>query len=56
MLIVGCVGKTSLLLRYVQNVFQESHVATVQASFLQKRINIQGKRIEMNIWVCLHRV
>lgn len=46
----GCVGKTSLVLRYVENKFNEKHFSTLQASFLNKRLNIAGKRINLAIW------
>jgi len=46
----GCVGKTSLCLRYVQNAFNDKHITTIQASYLQKRLNIEGKRVALAIW------
>jgi len=46
----GCVGKSSLCLRYVQNAFIDKHVTTVQASFLTKRLNVDGRRIGLAIW------
>ncbi|CAG9770410.1 unnamed protein product [Ceutorhynchus assimilis] len=46
----GCVGKTSLVLRYVEDKFNNKHITTVQASFLNKKINIDGKRITLAIW------
>jgi len=46
----GCVGKTSLFLRYCNNTFVDGHVTTIQASFLTKRINIDGKRVTLSIW------
>jgi len=46
----GCVGKTSLVLRYCQNVFNDKHLTTLQASFLKKRLNIGGKRVDLAIW------
>eukprot|EP01107_Rhizomastix_libera_P012891 TRINITY_DN3375_c0_g1_i4.p1 TRINITY_DN3375_c0_g1~~TRINITY_DN3375_c0_g1_i4.p1 ORF type:complete len:215 (-),score=43.37 TRINITY_DN3375_c0_g1_i4:24-626(-) len=46
----GCVGKTSLVLRYVNNQFNEKHLSTVQASFLQKKLNIEGTRVVLAIW------
>lgn len=46
----GCVGKTSLVLRYCQNVFNEKHLTTLQASFLKKRLNLLGKRVDLAIW------
>lgn len=49
--IAGCVGKTSLCLRYVQNAFNDKHITTIQASYLVKRLNIDGRRVQLCIWV-----
>ncbi|XP_049884693.1 ras-related protein Rab-21 [Pectinophora gossypiella] len=46
----GCVGKTSLLLRYIEDKFNDKHLTTLQATFLNKKININGKRINLAIW------
>lgn len=46
----GCVGKTSLALRYCENKFSDRHITTLQASFLTKRLNICGKRVNLAIW------
>ncbi|XP_063546820.1 ras-related protein Rab-21 [Cydia strobilella] len=46
----GCVGKTSLLLRYIEDKFNDKHLTTLQATFLNKKININGKRINLSIW------
>jgi len=46
----GCVGKTSCVLRYVEDQFNDRHVTTLQASFLNKKINIRGKRVSLSIW------
>ncbi|KAF5304117.1 hypothetical protein FQA39_LY01902 [Lamprigera yunnana] len=46
----GCVGKTSLLLRYVEDKFNANHISTHQASFLNKKLNIEGKRVNLAIW------
>lgn len=46
----GCVGKTSIVLRYVENKFNEKHEQTLQASYFQKNLNITGRRITLNIW------
>ncbi|KAA0199858.1 hypothetical protein HAZT_HAZT001334 [Hyalella azteca] len=46
----GCVGKTSLVLRYVEDKFNERHISTIQASFLMKKISIDGKRLQLSIW------
>ncbi|XP_028032996.1 ras-related protein Rab-21-like [Bombyx mandarina] len=46
----GCVGKTSLLLRYIEDKFNEKHLTTLQATFLNKRLNINGNRVNLSIW------
>nr|XP_010921081.1 ras-related protein Rab-21 isoform X2 [Elaeis guineensis] len=46
----GRVGKTSLVLRYVNNSFSEKQQATVQASYLTKRLVIEGVPITLSIW------
>lgn len=46
----GAVGKTSLVLRYVENKFNEKHISTLQASFLTKRLNIAGRRVNLALW------
>jgi len=46
----GCVGKTSLILRYVEDKFNDKHESTLQASFTQKKINVDGRRITLAIW------
>ncbi|CAH1171255.1 unnamed protein product [Phaedon cochleariae] len=46
----GCVGKTSLVLRYVEDSFNSKHLSTIQASFLNKKINLDGNRLNLSIW------
>ncbi|KAK3139061.1 hypothetical protein QOZ80_5AG0377220 [Eleusine coracana subsp. coracana] len=46
----GRVGKTSLVLRYVNNVFSDKQEATVQASYLTKRLVVEGVPITLSIW------
>ena len=46
----GCVGKTSLMLRYVQNQFNDKHLTTIQASFLSKKLTVDGVRVNLAIW------
>ncbi|KAJ8983845.1 hypothetical protein NQ317_016450 [Molorchus minor] len=46
----GCVGKTSLVIRYVEDKFNSNHISTVQASFLNKKINVDGTHINLSIW------
>jgi Ras-related protein Rab-21 len=48
----GCVGKTSLMLRYIENKFNEKHLSTVQAAFMKKKILIGNNVIDLAIWVC----
>ncbi|KAJ8665189.1 hypothetical protein QAD02_006851 [Eretmocerus hayati] len=46
----GCVGKTSMVLRYVEDKFNDKHISTLQASFFKKKLNINGKRVNLAIW------
>eukprot|EP01099_Mayorella_cantabrigiensis_P004901 TRINITY_DN3776_c0_g1_i1.p1 TRINITY_DN3776_c0_g1~~TRINITY_DN3776_c0_g1_i1.p1 ORF type:complete len:225 (-),score=46.88 TRINITY_DN3776_c0_g1_i1:234-908(-) len=46
----SAVGKSSIILRYVQGTFNPEHVTTIQASFLTKKLNIDGTRLVLNIW------
>lgn len=46
----GCVGKTSLVLRYCEDKFNDKHITTLQASFLNKKLNVGGKRVNLSIW------
>ncbi|XP_037934987.1 ras-related protein Rab-21-like [Teleopsis dalmanni] len=47
----GCVGKTSIVLRYVEDKFNSQHISTLQASFLNKKMTLEdGKRVQLNIW------
>lgn len=51
----GKVGKTSILLRFVHDQFNKQHLSTIQASFLNKKMTIEGEdrichRVNLNIW------
>lgn len=46
----GCVGKTSLVLRYCQDKFNDKHLTTLQASFLNRKLNVDNRRINISIW------
>jgi Ras-related protein Rab-21 len=47
----GCVGKTSLILRYTKNEFTDTRTATLKASFLSKRIvDKDSNRITLDLW------
>ena len=55
LLIIGnsSVGKTSFLFRYSDDTFTSSFVSTVGIDFKVKTVFQQGKRIKLQIWVCL---
>ena len=38
------------MLRYVQNQFNDKHLTTIQASFLSKRLTVDGVRVNLAIW------
>jgi len=46
----GRVGKTSLVLRYVNDVFSEKQQTTIQASFLAKRLSLGETTVNLAIW------
>ena len=46
----GKVGKTSIILRYVRNQFSETYQQTEQAGFQTKRLNIEGRSVNIAIW------
>jgi len=46
----GRVGKTSLVLRYSQNQFNDKQVSTVQASYQTKRLTVDNQRVNLSIW------
>lgn len=47
----GRVGKTSLVLRYANNVFSDKQRSTIQASLLSKRLTINDTTVNLAIWV-----
>lgn len=44
------VGKTNILLRYVNEEFKMSHIATIGVDFKIKTISVDGVKIRMQIW------
>ena len=52
LLIIGdsAVGKTSMLLKYTDNFFPESHLATIGVEFKTKDIEYKGYKIELQVW------
>jgi Ras-related protein Rab-1A len=45
----GC-GKTSLLLRYVDDSFTDTFISTIGVDFKSKTITLEGSKVEMQIW------
>lgn len=52
LLVVGNsgVGKTCLLLRFSDDVFNTSHISTIGIDFKVKTIMINGKRVKLQVW------
>ena len=46
----GRVGKTSILLRYINGEYNEKQVSTIQASYLDKRLVVGGRSAHLSIW------
>eukprot|EP00484_Ammonia_sp_Unknown_P001084 CAMPEP_0197023418 /NCGR_PEP_ID=MMETSP1384-20130603/4106_1 /TAXON_ID=29189 /ORGANISM="Ammonia sp." /LENGTH=207 /DNA_ID=CAMNT_0042451621 /DNA_START=161 /DNA_END=784 /DNA_ORIENTATION=- len=46
----GRVGKTSILLRYINNTFSEKQTSTFQASYQEKMIHIGNNTVNLAIW------
>jgi len=44
------VGKTCLCLRYVKGSFSDSQESTIQATYLDKRLNVGKKSVKLMIW------
>ena len=51
-LLVGntSVGKSSLLLRFSENVFNESFLPTIGVDFKIRTFDLGGKQVKMQIW------
>ena len=49
MIIIGdaSVGKTSLLLRFSEDFFQQSHLATLGIDFKMKTVQLDGKNVKL---------
>ena len=46
----GGVGKTCLVNRYLTGVFKSGSVMTIGVDFLMKKLEIQGKKVVLQIW------
>ena len=51
-IIIGdmAVGKTNLLIRYVNDKFMMSQVSTIGVDFKVKTISVDGSQIKLQIW------
>ena len=52
MIIIGDsgVGKTNIILNFVGEPFKENYVATIGVDFKAKSINVDDKKIKLQIW------
>ena len=46
----GRVGKTSILLRYTRGEYNDRQVSTLQASYLDKKIDLAQASVQLSIW------
>ena len=44
------VGKTSILIKYINNKFDESHIATIGVDYMDKTIKYKNINIKLQIW------
>jgi Ras-related protein Rab-1A len=44
------VGKSSLLLRYCDNTFTDSFIATIGADYKVRELNLEGSKVKLQIW------
>ncbi|KAH7828203.1 Spg1, Ras superfamily GTPase [Monocercomonoides exilis] len=44
------IGKTSLMVKYVQNEFDEDYILTLGVNFMEKKQKIRGQEVVFNIW------
>lgn len=52
MIIIGNsgVGKTNILMRFCDERYKESHVATVGVDFKIKTVSVLGRQIKLQMW------
>lgn len=39
-----------MLIRYVRGEFNDNHLTTIQASYLSKKLQVEGNRVKLSIW------
>lgn len=48
--LVGQVGKTTLMVKYVENKFDEDYIQTLGVNFMEKSITLRNTEITFSIW------
>lgn len=46
----GRVGKTSILLRFTKNEYNDRQVSTLQASYLDKKLTVGSTNVQLSVW------
>lgn len=46
----GRVGKTSILIRFCKNTFNDRQQPTLQASYLDRKVTIDGQSVSLSVW------
>ena len=51
-ILIGCssVGKSSILQRYIQKIFNNSYSCTIGVDFFMKSIDVGDKSIKLQLW------
>ena len=44
------VGKTNILTRFCEDIFKETHVATIGVDFNVKTIQVEDKKLRLQVW------
>lgn len=44
------VGKTTLMVKYVENKFDEDYIQTLGVNFMEKTVSLRGTEITFSIW------
>ena len=47
-----CTGKSCLLLRFADHTYTESYISTIGVDFKIRTVELDGKTIKLQIWVC----
>jgi GTP-binding protein of the ras superfamily involved in termination of M-phase len=46
----AAVGKTSLMVKYVEDTWDEDYVGTLGVNFLEKVVTVRGTEVTFSIW------